>query len=92
MICDQFDCTKREPRMSDVTPTEPSEDHEIRHTLHLTDREMAIAKVAAKLAVKEVSDEFYRQVGKSVVTRFFIWIGLFMVGFGAAKGWIIFKP
>ena len=92
MRCDQYDCYTREPRMSDVTQTEPGTDHEIHPSLHLTDREMAIAKVAAKLAVKEVSDEFYRQVGKSVITRMFIWIGLFMVGFGAAKGWIIFKP
>jgi hypothetical protein len=87
----QYDCS-REPRMSDVTSTSPAHDHDIHHSLHLTDREMAIAKIAAKLAVKEVSDEFYRQVGKSVVTRMLIWIGLFMVGFGAAKGWIIFKP
>jgi hypothetical protein len=85
-----YDCN-REPMMSDVTPTEPANDTQISHAIHLTDREMTIAKVAAKLAVKEVSDEFYRQVGKSVVTRLFIWIGLFMVGFGAAKGWIIFK-
>lgn len=89
---DHFDEYAREPRMSDVTETAAGEDHVIHHALHLTDREMAIAKVAAKLAVKEVSDEFYRQVGKSVITRMFIWIGLFMVGFGAAKGWIIFKP
>lgn len=92
MRCDAYNCYEREPMMSDVTPTEPAHDQQIVHTLHLTDREMAIAKVAAKLAVKEVSDEFYRQVGKSVITRMFIWIGLFMVGFGAAKGWIVFKP
>lgn len=87
-----YDCYKREPRMSDVSSTDPAHDHDVVHTIHLTDREMTIAKIAAKIAVKEISDEFYKQVGKGLVTRIFIWIGLFMVGFGAAKGWIVFKP
>jgi hypothetical protein len=52
---------------------------------------MAIAKVAAKIAVKEVSNEFYRQVGHSVVTRLLVWIGLLAFGFGMAKGWWTFK-
>ena len=74
--------------MSDLTPTDVGDDHQIRHSIQLTDREMAIAKIAAKIAVKEVSDEFYRQVGKGLVTRVFVWIGLIAVGFAVAKGWI----
>jgi hypothetical protein len=84
--------TSREPMMSDIQPTDPSIDEVIHHEIRLTEREMTIAKVAAKIAVKEVSNEFYRQVGKSVMTRFFVWLGLLAVGFGFAKGWIIFKP
>ena len=87
-----YDCNVREPRMSDVSETDPTRDHDVHHSIHLTEREMTIAKIAAKIAVKEISDEFYKQVGKGLVTRMFIWIGLFMVGFGAAKGWIVFKP
>lgn len=54
----------------------------------LTEREMAIAKAAAKLAVQEISDEFYKQVGKSFVTKALVWVGMLAVGFGMAKGWI----
>lgn len=74
--------------MSDVQPTSVENDHQIYHAIQLTDREMAIAKVAAKIAVREVSDEFYRQVGKGLVTRVFIWIGLVFVGYATARGWI----
>jgi hypothetical protein len=85
--------SEREPRMSDIQEvTEGHHDHVVGHEIKLTEREMTIAKIAAKLAVKEVSNEFYRQVGRSVVTRFFVWVGLFVVGFGMAKGWIVFKP
>lgn len=77
--------------MSDVTETEPSKDHDIHHSFQLTDREMAIAKIAAKIAVKEISDEFYKQVGKGLVTRVFVWIGLLFVGYGTARGWFYFK-
>jgi hypothetical protein len=55
---------------------------------HLTEREVAIAKAAAKLAVQEISDEFYRQVGKTVVTKVLIWIGIAFVAFAAGKGWL----
>lgn len=54
----------------------------------LTAREMLIAKEAARLAVKEISDEFYKQVGKTVVTKVLIWIGIAAVAFAAGKGWI----
>lgn len=54
----------------------------------LTEREKLIANEAAKLAVKMVTDEFYKNVGKNVVQKFFILVGAFVVGFGIAKGWI----
>ena len=49
---------------------------------------MAIAREAARIAVKELSDEFYKQVGKTVVTKILIWIGIAAVAFAAGKGWI----
>lgn len=56
--------------------------------IELTDREMAVAKTAARLAVAEMADEFYKQVGKTVVTKVLIWIGVAFVAFAAGKGWI----
>ena len=38
----------------------------------LTDREEAIAKKAAKLAIEEMSNEFYKKVGKTIVEKLFI--------------------
>jgi hypothetical protein len=55
----------------------------------LTDREQAIAKQAAKLALEELSGEFYKKVGKTVVEKVLIWIGLVVVGFVVGKGWLI---
>jgi len=55
----------------------------------LTDREEAIAKRAAKLAIDEMSNEFYKKVGKTVVEKALIWIGALFVGFVVGKGWII---
>ena len=55
----------------------------------LTDREEAIAKKAAKIALEEMSSEFYKKVGKTVVEKALIWIGLLVVGFVFGKGWII---
>ena len=55
----------------------------------LTEREEAIARKAAKLAVEEVSSEFYKKVGKTIVEKVFIFIGLLAVGFVAGKGWVI---
>ena len=55
----------------------------------LTEREEAIARKAAKLAIEEVSSEFYKKVGKTVVEKALIWIGMVFVGFVIGKGWIV---
>ena len=55
----------------------------------LTEREEAIAKKAAKLAMEEMSGEFYKLVGKTIVEKLLIWIGILVVGFVFGKGWII---
>jgi hypothetical protein len=55
----------------------------------LTDREEAIAKKAATLAIEEMSNEFYKKVGKTVIEKALIWIGMLFVGFVLGKGWII---
>ena len=55
----------------------------------LTDREEAIARKAAKLALEEMSSEFYKKVGKTVVEKVLIWVGLLVVGFVIGKGWIV---
>ena len=55
----------------------------------LTERERLIAKEAAKLAIEEMSSEFYKKVGKTVVEKALIWIGLLFVGFVFGKGWIV---
>ena len=52
----------------------------------LTEREMMIARKAARLAVEEVMNEFYRTVGKSIVQRIFIVIGALAVGWFGAHG------
>lgn len=56
--------------------------------VELTERERLVAREAAKIAVQEVADEFYRQVGKGVVTRILVWIGMGAIGFAVANGWI----
>ena len=55
----------------------------------LTEREEAIAKKAAKLAIEEMSGEFYKLVGKTIVEKLLIWIGILVVGFVFGKGWIV---
>ena len=55
----------------------------------LTERERLIAKEAAKLALEELSGEFYKKVGKTVVEKALIWIGMLAVGFVIGKGWIV---
>ena len=55
----------------------------------LTDREEAIARKAAKMALEELSSEFYKKVGKTVVEKALIWIGLLVVGFVVGKGWVV---
>ena len=56
----------------------------------LDDREEAVARRAAKIAVAELTNDFYKAVGKTVVSRVLIFIGLIVVGFASAKGWIKF--
>ncbi len=60
----------------------------------LTPRELAIAKRAAKMAVEDLSDEFYRQIGKTIVLRVLTWIGMLTVAaimYAAGRGWITLK-
>lgn len=58
--------------------------------MQLTEREMLIAKTAAKMAVKEIQDSFYKEIGKGIVTKLLVWIGLATVAFLAGKGYIKF--
>ena len=55
----------------------------------LTDREKLIAKEAARLAIDELTDEFYKKVGKTVVEKLLIVVGALVVGFVLGKGWVI---
>lgn len=55
------------------------------NTGELTEREMLIAKKAAELAVQQLSDDFYKQIGKNVVQRWLIWLGLLAAGFVSGK-------
>lgn len=57
--------------------------------IELTDRERLIAKEAARLAIEEMSSEFYKKVGKTVIEKIFIFIGVLVVGFAMGKGWLI---
>jgi hypothetical protein len=57
--------------------------------IELTERERAIAKEAAKLALEELSSEFYKKVGKTVVEKLLIWVGMLFVGFVLGKGWLV---
>jgi hypothetical protein len=57
--------------------------------IELTERERLIAKEAAKIAIEEMSSEFYKKIGKTVVEKILIWIGLLVVGFIAGKGLIV---
>ena len=57
--------------------------------IELTERERLIAKEAAKLAIEEMSSEFYKKIGKTVVEKILIWVGLLAVGFIAGKGLIV---
>jgi hypothetical protein len=57
--------------------------------MELTEREKLIAKEAAKLALEELSGEFYKKIGKTVVEKVLIWVGMLVVGFVLGKGWII---
>ena len=59
--------------------------------IQLTDRELAIAKEAARIAVQEISNEFYKQVGKTLIQKVLIWVGIAFVAFATGKGWVIPK-
>lgn len=58
----------------------------------LTDREAMVATAAAKLAEQRFYTNIYRQVGKTLVTKIFVWAGLLAVGLGVGKGWIPLPP
>lgn len=60
----------------------------------LTERELLIAKRAARIAVEELGNEFYRQLGRSVVGRVLTWIGMLAVAgitYAIGRGWIVPK-
>ena len=57
--------------------------------IELTERERAIAKEAARLAIEEMSSELYKKIGKTVVEKLLIWAGMLFVGFAVGKGWLI---
>lgn len=44
----------------------------------------AIAEKAADKAVKKMTDDFYKQIGRNVVSKLLIWIGI--LAFGVAVG------
>lgn len=56
----------------------------------LSERELLIARKAAQLAVQQITDEFYKGVGKTVITRVLIIIGAFFGGLAFGKGWLTF--
>lgn len=56
--------------------------------VELTERERLIAKEAAKLALEELSSEFYKKVGRTVVDKIFIGLGILAFGFVMGKGWL----
>lgn len=58
----------------------------------LTPREMMIAKEAARIAVKEITDGFYRDVGKNVISKALIWIGMAIAGYAVGKGYVRLPP
>ena len=54
--------------------------------IELTDRERLIAKEAARIAIEELSDEFYKKVGKTIIEKGLIILGAVVVGFFVGKG------
>lgn len=55
----------------------------------LTEREILIARVSADLAVKKMTDNFYKEVGRTFVSRWLIIIGSMVVAFAMGKGWMV---
>lgn len=65
--------------------------HVPRNMLELNAREMAIAQLAAEIAVKKMTDDFYQQVGRTVVQKFLIVVGalsLAALAYAKGKGWV----
>ena len=62
--------------------------HRVTDSMELTEREKQIAKLAAELAVKQMTDSFYKEVGRTVVSRFLIVVGAAFVAFAIGRGWI----
>lgn len=60
----------------------------LQENFQLTEREVLIAKLAADLAVKKMTDNFYKEVGRTFISKWLIIIGAMVVAFGAGKGWI----
>lgn len=56
--------------------------------IELTEREELVAQRAADLAVQKMMQEFYADIGKSVINRWLIIIGAVVVAFATGKGWI----
>jgi len=54
--------------------------------IELTDRERLIAKEAARIAIEELSDEFYKKVGKTFIEKILLLVGALVVGFFVGKG------
>jgi hypothetical protein len=51
-----------------------------------------VAKETASAVIEELTDSFYKQVGKTFVSRIFIWVGAGLISLGVAKGWITLTP
>ena len=63
--------------------------HRLRHTFSDAEIETlveAIAERAAEIAVKKAAESFYSGIGRSIVTKVMMWIGLFVVGYMSARG------
>lgn len=60
----------------------------LQENFKLTEREVLIAKLAADLAVKKMTDNFYKEVGRTFISKWLIIIGAMVVAFGAGKGWV----
>ena len=54
--------------------------------IELTEREKLIAKEAARIAIEELSDEFYKKVGKTFIEKILLLVGALVVGFFVGKG------
>ena len=57
--------------------------------IELTKRELAIAEEAARIAVKSITDDFYKGVGRTVIQRFLILLGALVVGWAVGKGYVV---